>query len=60
MKLTAREKLQLTSKKIKTTGHYGFPLDEYRERENVCRCWPEDRIGHWPKNCQNCGRKIGI
>jgi len=57
MKLTNSELLQLTPKKIKTSGHYGFPEDD---KTHYCKCLPEYRIGEWPNNCRSCGKRIRI
>ena len=57
MILTKRELLQLSPKKIKVSGHYGF---EEESRLAYCKCLPEWRIGDWPNNCRSCGRRIRI
>ena len=48
MIITKREQLQLTPKKIKVSGHYGFKEQECRKA--YCKCLPEWRIGEWPNN----------
>jgi len=57
MKLTKRELLQFTPKKIKTQGSYSFSEDD---RSFYCKCLPQWRIGEWPNNCRSCGRRIRV
>lgn len=56
MIMTASERLQLTPKKIKTTGSYFF--EEIPCRKAYCKCGCKVRDGDWVTGCRNCGRRI--
>ena len=58
MKFTQRDIQSITTRKTKTSGHYGF-ADE-GSRKAYCKCPPNYRIGDWPNNCLSCSRRIPI